>query len=117
MICHGNPPAAINKAGTPSLSFVDPAATVKTALLAASVGAPTMKRVDPGHVGTSFIAYKLYGLAALACVSSSCPAGTTVGNSKPCGDPMPNVNGKGVAVLTDADRSKILDWIALGAHD
>ena len=30
MICHGNPPAAINKAGTLSQSFVDPAATVKT---------------------------------------------------------------------------------------
>ena len=63
------------------------------------------------------MAYKLYGLAALACVSSSCPPNTTVGNSKPCGDPMPNVNGKGVAVLTDSDRTKILDWIALGAHD
>jgi hypothetical protein len=116
-ICHGNPAASINLAGTMTLSFVDPAATVKTALLAASYGAPTMKRVDPGHVGTSFLAYKLYGLAALACVSSSCPPGTTVGNSRPCGDPMPNVNGAGVAQLTDADRSKILDWIALGAHD
>jgi hypothetical protein len=30
---------------------------------------------------------------------------------------MPNVNGAGIAQLTDADRSKILDWIALGAHD
>jgi hypothetical protein len=117
MICHGSPAGAINKAATAFLSFVDPAATVKTALLASSVGAPTMKRVDPGHVGSSFMAYKLYGLAALACVSSSCPPGTTVGNSKPCGDPMPNVNGNGVAVLTDADRTKILDWIALGAHD
>ena len=116
-ICHGSPAASINLAGTATLSFVDPAATVKTALLAASVGAPTMKRVDPGHVGTSFMAYKLYGLDALACVSSACPPGTTVGNSRPCGDPMPNVNGAGIAQLTDAERSKILDWIALGAHN
>ena len=77
------------------------------------------ERRDPGHVGSSFLAYKISGAAGVACVSSSCPAGVTVGNTKPCGDPMPNANGQGgtAAVLTDAERSKILDWIALGAHD
>ena len=106
-------------ASTASLSFVDPPATVKSALLANAVNAPSMKRVDPGHVGSSFLAYKISGVTGVACVSSSCPAGVTVGNTKPCGDPMPNSNGQGgtAAVLTDAERSKILDWIALGAHD
>ncbi|MFL5304093.1 MAG: hypothetical protein ACJ8F1_02720 [Polyangia bacterium] len=119
ILCHGSPAVSINMASTASLSFVDSPATVKAALLANAVNAPTMKRVDPGHVGSSFLAYKISGAAGVACVSSSCPAGVTVGNTKPCGDPMPNANGQGgtAAVLTDAERSKILDWIALGAHD
>lgn len=119
ILCHGSPAVPINMAGTSTLSFVDSAATVKTALLASAVNAPSMKRVDPGHVGSSFLAYKISGAAGVACVNSSCPAGVTVGNTKPCGDPMPNANGQGgtSAVLTDAERTKILDWIALGAHD
>jgi hypothetical protein len=120
ILCHGSPPVAISMDKNPAvLSFVDTAATVKTALLANAVNAPSMKRVDPSHVGNSFLAYKISGAAGVACVSSSCPAGVTVGNTKPCGDPMPNANGQGgtAAVLTDPERSKILDWIALGAHD
>lgn len=117
ILCHGDPATAINKAGTVTLSFVDSAAMVKSALLANAVNAPSMKRVDPGHVGSSFLAYKISGAAAIACVNSSCPANVTVGNTQPCGDPMPNANGAGVAQLTSAEVSKILDWIALGAHD
>jgi hypothetical protein len=117
VLCHGNPPAALNLTATATLSFVDSSATVKAALLASWVDAPSMKRVDPGHVGTSFLAYKLSGSTGVACVSSSCPPHTTAGNTQPCGDPMPNANGAGVAALSDTDRSKILDWIALGAHD
>jgi hypothetical protein len=118
-LCHGSPPAALDIDGTMGVfqSFVGSAASVKTNLLANSFDAPSMKRVDPGHVGTSFLAYKISGTDALACVSSSCPANRNAGNLQPCGDPMPNQNGNGVAKLSDADRSKILDWIALGAHD
>lgn len=118
-LCHGSPPAALDIDGTMGVfqSFVDSAATVKNNLLSNSFDAPSMKRVDPGHVGTSFLAYKISGADGVACVSSSCPANRNAGNLQPCGDPMPNQNGNGVAMLTDAERSKILDWIALGAHD
>lgn len=118
-LCHGSPAAGLNITGTVFMSFVDSSSTVKSTLLANAFVAPSMKRVDPGHVGTSFLAYKISGATAITCVSSWCTPGATVGNTQPCGDPMPNSNGQGgtAAQLTDAERTKILDWIALGAHD
>ena len=78
----------------------------------APLNAPGMKFVVPGNVGGSFLAYKISGADELACVSSMCVAGASIGKSMPCGDPMP-VGG----ILTAADRTKILDWIAQGAAD
>lgn len=116
--CHGSGAPALNATGTTAkyLVFTDPAATVKTNLLASSVNAPPLKRVDPSNVGTSFMAYKLSGQAGLACISSSCVSGASVGTAMPCGDAMPSV-GNGPTVLSASDRTLILDWIALGAAD
>jgi hypothetical protein len=112
-ICHGTPPLPLNKMGAPvTLSFVDSAATVKAALLANSVNAPTMKRVVPGNVGESLLAYKISGQTALSCSNLACTSGASVGTNKPCGDAMPTVG-----TLAASDRTKILDWIAQGAHD
>jgi hypothetical protein len=114
VICHGTPPFGLDTAtGTQTLEFDLPSpANVKTALLAASVNAPTMKRVVPGSVGTSLMAYKISGQSALACANLSCVAGASVGGHRPCGDAMPTGG-----TISDADRTKILDWIAKGAAD
>ena len=113
-ICHGTPPRDLvdNDAGAVlrTLSFVDPPATVKAALLTASLNAPSMPNVVAGNVGGSFMAYKISGTAGLACANSMCVANSSVGASQPCGDIMPTGG-----VLTPADRTKILDWIANGA--
>jgi hypothetical protein len=111
LICHGTPPQKIDPQMTKTLSFVDPAATVKAALLMNAVHAPNMKRVAPGSVKDSFMAYKLSGKTALSCVNSMCSASAGIGTA-PCGDAMPSLG-----VLPDADRTKILDWIAQGAAD
>jgi len=111
LICHGTPPMPIDKAMTKTLSFIDPAATVKAALLMNSIHAPGMARVAPGSVPNSFLAYKISGADGLSCVNSMCTSTDGVG-TPPCGDVMPSL-GK----IADADRTKILDWIALGAAD
>ena len=101
-ICHGTPPMAIDMAKTKTFSLIDPPATLKTALLQqAPLNAPGMKFVVPGNVGGSFLAYKISGADELACVSSMCVAGASIGKSMPCGDPMP-VGG----ILTAADRTR-----------
>ena len=110
-ICHGSTAMKIDATGTKDLKFVDPPATVKAALLMNAVHAPSMARVAPGNVGNSFIAYKLSAKDGLACVNSMCSASAGIGTA-PCGDPMPSLG-----TLTDADRTKILDWIAQGAAD
>jgi hypothetical protein len=110
-ICHGSTAMKIDPGMTKDLKFVDPAATVKAALLMNSVHAPSMARVSPGNVGASFIAYKLSGKDGLACANSMCNANAGIG-TPPCGDPMPSLG-----IITDADRTKILDWIAQGAAD
>jgi hypothetical protein len=116
-VCHGNPPAFLDTHGK-TLSFVGTPATVKAALLGPSINAPSMKIVVPGNVGTSFLAYKVSGKDALGCVASNCVANATTGTSSPqitpCGDPMPALM---LGTLADADKTKILDWIAQGAKD
>ena len=114
LICHGTPPIFIDTAMTVTQSFLDPPAMVKAALLENSVNAPTMKRVVPGDVGASFLAYKISGATALACVNAMCSSGASVGTSVPCGDPMPTA---GIGTLTAAQRTMIIDWIAQGAAD
>jgi hypothetical protein len=115
--CHGNPPLPINALGTKSLQFLfspESPAMAKAQLLMASVNASGMQRVSPGSVKNSFLAYKIKSSSkddGLACISSMCQSGASVG-SPPCGDPMPNVG-----TLSDADRTKILDWIGGGAAD
>jgi hypothetical protein len=94
-------------------SFIDPPATVLAALMTNSVNAPSMKRVVPGNVGQSFLAYKISGATLLACVNSSCSAHASVGTSVPCGDPMPTA---AVGTLSATQKSLILDWIAGGAN-
>ena len=111
LICHGTPPQKIDPQMTKTLSFVDPAATVKAALLMDAVHAPGMARVAPGSVKDSFMAYKLSGKDGLSCVNSKCSASAGIGTA-PCGDPMPSLG-----TLPDADRTKVLDWIAQGAAD
>jgi hypothetical protein len=50
--------------------------------------------------------------AGLACADSMCVAGASSGNNiTTCGDPMPSVG-----VLNPTFRTKILDWIKLGAN-
>jgi hypothetical protein len=116
-VCHGSPPAFLTTTGK-TLSFAGMPAMVKTALLASSINAPSMKIVAPGNVGASFLAYKLSGKDALACVVPNCTANATTGTSSPqmtaCGDPMPALM---LGMLADADKKKILDWIAQGAKD
>jgi hypothetical protein len=112
-ICHGDPAVGIDAlTGLKTLPFTAPAATVKTALLGSPVNAPGMKMVVPSDVGASFLAYKISGADGLACIKSMCSTGASVGTMKPCGDPMPTAG-----VMTDAERTTILDWIALGAAD
>ncbi len=109
-ICHGNPSASINAQGT-TLTFVGDAATVKSTLLTATpVNAPGMKFVSPNDVGSSFLAYKISKMDGLACVNAMCASGASLGATKPCGDPMPTLG-----MLSDAERTTILDWIAKGA--
>jgi hypothetical protein len=117
-ICHGTSPRDLkdddpNTAAT-VLSFIDPPATVKAALLAqVPVNAPSMKYVVPGNVGASFMAYKIAATPALmACANPMCVMNSSVGMSEPCGDLMPTGG-----MLTNAERTKILDWIANGAAD
>jgi hypothetical protein len=43
-----------------------------------------------------------------------CVSGASIGNNVPCGDLMPST---GQATFDPAKRTKILDWIALGAKD
>jgi hypothetical protein len=112
LICHGDPPLPLDDAMTKTLKFTDPPATVKAALLAKSVNAPSMNIVVPGSVQNSFIAYKISGTAGLSCVTSKCVAGATVDKQTACGAPMPS-NG----TIAPADRTKILDWVASGASD
>jgi hypothetical protein len=111
-ICHGTPAMPIDTATMmKTFSLIGDAATVRTTLLnQVPVNAPGMKFIVPSNVGASFLAYKVSPANELACVNSMCVSGASIGASKPCGDPMP-VGG----VLTAAERSKILDWIALGA--
>ena len=112
-ICHGTPPWPIDAAMTKTFSYLDPPATVKTALLqGVPVNAPSMKFVVPSNVGASFLAYKISDSDGLACVNSMCVSGASNSLTTPCGDPMP-MGG----ILTAAERVKILDWIAQGAAD
>jgi hypothetical protein len=113
-ICHGTPPRNLYKStGNETLAFTGSAATVKQMLLAKSVNDPSMSRVTPSSVGTSFLAYKISGQDALACSNLACTSGVSVGTHTPCGDAMPVT----VGVLSSSDRAKILDWIAQGAKD
>ena len=114
-ICHGTPAVNLYKpgAGTATLSFAGDAATVKAMLLAKSVNDPSMARVSPGDVGGSFLAHKISGKDALTCSTLTC-TGNTMNMMTACGDPMPS---SGVGMLSDANRTKILDWIAQGAKD
>ena len=111
--CHGYPPVFLDPANTKTLVLTGDPVAAKTAFRGMSVNAPTMANLVPGQVGQSFVAYKLSGTDGLSCVASKCVAGATVGIAQPCGDAMPSIGG----TLTDADRIKILDWIAQGAAD
>ena len=111
--CHGDPPVNLDPGNTRTMVIVGDPVAAKAALRGMSVNAPTMANVVPGNVGQSFMAYKLSGTPGLGCVASACVAGASVGLARPCGDPMPSIGG----TLTDADRTKILDWIAQGAAD
>jgi hypothetical protein len=111
LACHGTPSVAIDPAMTKTMMLVGDPAAAKAALMTMSVNAPTMANVVAGQVGQSFVAYKLSGATGLSCVTSRCVAGASVGMAMPCGDPMPAIGG----TLADADRTKILDWIAQGA--
>jgi hypothetical protein len=115
--CHGSTALPINSLGSKTLQFlygtdaapVMDATMAKTQLMMTSVNAPSMQRVVAGSVGTSLLAYKISGKDAITCIKSMCQSGASVGTA-PCGDPMPTLG-----VITDGDRTKILDWIALGA--
>jgi hypothetical protein len=122
--CHGNPPGGLDDVLNPTkvMQFVYDdlmggdafdAVMAKAQLMMPSVNAPTMQRVVAGNVGQSFLAYKIAKeRSGLACVNTMCVAGASVGNNMPCGDLMPSLG-----TMTDADRTKILDWIAQGARD
>jgi hypothetical protein len=114
-ICHGVQSIGINAAGTVKLQFVfdppDPA-MARANLLMASVNASGMQRVAPGSVKNSFMSYKISGKDGLSCISSMCQAHASIGNTTACGDAMPTVG-----MLSAAERTKILDWIASGASD
>jgi len=109
--CHGEPPIPIDAAETKTMQYagVD-AAAVRTQLLGLSVNAPSMNIVVPGSVQNSFLAYKISGKGGLSCVTNKCMAGASVSTVTACGAQMPS-NG----LISDTDRTKILDWIALGA--
>ena len=96
--------------GTPDAPVMD-AAMAKAHLLMTSVNASGMQRVSPGSVKNSLMSYKISGKDGLSCISSMCQANASVG-APPCGDPMPTIG-----ILSAADRTKILDWIASGASD
>ena len=117
--CHGPDGLPINSAGTiketflfgtPGAPMMDPA-MAKANLLMASVNAPGMPRVSPGSVKNSLLSYKISGKDGLSCIKGMCQANASLG-SPPCGDPMPSIG-----VLSAAERTKILDWIASGASD
>jgi hypothetical protein len=112
LICHGEPSMAIDMGGTMTLKFTDAAATVLTALKAPSINAPGMPRVTAGDLTHSLLAYKVSDKATLACANGVSPCtGTTMSNhTTMCGDIMPSVG-----MINPADRTKILDWIKLGA--
>lgn len=124
LICHGVAPIALDAAKTKTLRFLittdpvgDPGpqtlADVKAELLMNSVNAPSMMRVKPGDVGNSLLAYKISGKDLLKCADSMCVAGASVSNNTTtCGDPMPSQG-----TITAGDRTKLLDWIKLGAAD
>jgi hypothetical protein len=112
--CHGNPPIGLTPSGARPMQYLfDPPspAMAKSSLMGESVNAPSMRNVVAGNVGQSFLAYKISGQEALACVSTKCVAGSTNG-PPPCGAPMPTIGS-----ISAADRTKILDWIATGAAD
>ena len=110
-ICHGEPPMPIDKGETKTMKYLNtPAADVRTQLLGMAVNAPSMAIVVPGSVNNSFMAYKISGSGGLSCVTSKCQTGTSINPITACDTPMPS-NGQ----ITDADRTKILDWIALNA--
>ena len=123
--CHGAAAVPINALGSIKLPFVfgTPdapvmnAALAKANLLMTSVNASGMQRVSPGSVKNSLMSYKIFSndapssKDALSCISSMCQANASVG-APPCGDPMPSIG-----LLSAADRTKILDWIASGASD
>jgi hypothetical protein len=113
--CHGNPPLPINSAGTKTLQYLyspeNPAMARSLMVNTPSVNASGMMRVLPGNVGQSLLSYKISGKDGLSCISSMCQGGASVGKA-PCGDAMPTIG-----MLTAADRTKILDWIATGASD
>ena len=111
-ICHGSTPAGLDPFGTKTLTFVGDAATVKAALMASSVNAPTMKRVVASKVSDSFMAYKISGTSSLNCIKTMCMSGNTTGTATACGDAMPTLG-----TLSMAQRTTILDWIAKGAAD
>jgi len=120
--CHGNPATPLNTLNpndpnAKRLQFVFPApdpAMARAQLLEASVNAPSMMRVVPNNVGQSFMAYKLSkDRTGLACVNMMCVAGASIGNNMPCGDIMPSLDAD---KFSDANRTKILDWIATGAN-
>jgi hypothetical protein len=114
-ICHGTPPVNLYKSGgTATLGFMGAASAVKPMLLAKSINDPSMARVTPSNVGQSFLAYKISGEDALKCSNLSCTAGVTIGTITACGDPMPS---QSLGMLSAANRTKILDWIAQGAND
>jgi hypothetical protein len=79
-----------------------------------SIHAPTMARVAAGSVQNSFLAYKISGMDGLSCANSKCVASAGIG-TPPCGDSMAPLPF--YMPLADADRTKILDWIAQGAAD
>ena len=113
-ICHnGASPVNLSNGGTKTLSFTDTPANVLAALEMPSVNAPSMQRVAAGSVANSFMAYKLSGATGLSCVNAKCVSGASIGNSKPCGDPMPTSTS---GMLNAAQVTKILDWIAQGAN-
>jgi hypothetical protein len=109
--CHGYPPVFLDPGNSKTMVIVGDPVAAKAALRSMSVNAPTMANMVPGQVGQSFMAYKLSGTEGLSCVASKCVAGSSVGITQPCGDPMPSTGG----TLAAADRIKILDWIAQGA--
>lgn len=117
--CHGSTPLSISSLGTKYLQFLygtDTAPTMdpvmaKAQLMMASVNAPSMQRVVASNVGASLMAYKISGKDGITCIKSMCQSGASVGTA-PCGDPMPTLGA-----ITAGDRTKILDWIALGAAD